>query len=108
MDRKSGPGNSGSHAANFCFHAASCHRACAMLPFCDRHVSVPRTDVAPVWTRSFTVSKEPVTLGQHLRKRRFELGLRQADSAVKLGVTCKTLSDWETDRIRPSLTMQPR
>jgi transcriptional regulator with XRE-family HTH domain len=79
-----------------------------MLPFCDRHVSVPRKDVAPVWTRSFPISKEPKTLGQHLRKKRFEMGMRQVESALKLGVTCKTLSDWETDRIYPSLTMQTR
>ena len=34
--------------------------------------------------------------------------MRQAESAVKLGVTCKTMSDWETDRIYPSLLMQER
>ena len=74
---------------------------CAMLPFCDRRVNLPRKDIAPVWTRSFPISKQPATLGQHLRRRRFEMGMRQAESAVKLGVTCKTLSDWETDRIYP-------
>jgi transcriptional regulator with XRE-family HTH domain len=79
-----------------------------MLPFCDRRVSVPRKDVAPVWTRSFPISKEPKTLGEHLKKRRFSLGLRQEESAVKLNVSCKALSDWETGRIFPSLTMQPR
>ena len=67
----------------------------AMLPFCDRHVSISRNNVAPVWTRSFPISKEPATLGQHLRKKRFELGMRQTESAVKLGITCKTLSDWK-------------
>jgi transcriptional regulator with XRE-family HTH domain len=79
-----------------------------MLPFCDRRVSVPRKDVAPVWTRSFPISKEPKTLGEHLKKKRFQLGLRQEQSAAKLGVSCKTLSDWETSRIFPSLTLQPR
>jgi len=49
---------------------------CAMLPFCDRHVSVPRKDVAPVWTRSFPISKEPKTLGEHLKKKRFGMGMR--------------------------------
>jgi transcriptional regulator with XRE-family HTH domain len=71
-------------------------------------VSVPRNDVAPVWTRSFPISKEPKTLGEHLKKKRFTLGLRQEESAAKLRVSCKTLSDWETGRIFPSLTMQPR
>jgi hypothetical protein len=32
------------------------------VAFCDRLVSVPRKDVAPVWTRSFPISKEPTTL----------------------------------------------
>ena len=49
-----------------------------MLPFCDRIVSVLRKDVAPVWTRSFPIAKEPTTLGQHLNlidpgSRRVEL-----------------------------------
>lgn len=69
---------------------------------------MPREGVAPVWTRSFPISKEPKTLGEHLKKKRFQMGLRQEESAAKLGVSCKTLSDWETGRIFPSLTLQPR
>src|ERR1039457_3404895 len=65
-----------------------------MLPFCDRTVSVARKDVAPVWTRSFPVAKEPTTLGQHLRKKRFMAGMRQTEAAVKLGVSNRTLSLW--------------
>ena len=34
--------------------------------------------------------------------------LRQEQSAAKLGVPCKTLSDWESGRIFPSLTLQHR
>jgi transcriptional regulator with XRE-family HTH domain len=79
-----------------------------MLPFCDRTVNVPRKNVAPAWTRSFPISKEPDTLGQHLRKKRFAAGLRQAEAAAKLGVNVRTLSDWETDRIYPSWNLQPR
>lgn len=79
-----------------------------MLPFCDRTVSVPRKDVAPVWTRSFPISKEPTTLGQHLKKKRFLARIKQSEAAQKLGVSDRTLSLWETDRVYPAWAFQPR
>jgi transcriptional regulator with XRE-family HTH domain len=79
-----------------------------MLPFCDRSVTVARKDVAPVWTRSFPIAKEPTTLGQHLKKKRFMAGMRQKETAVKLGVSDRTLSLWECDRIVPAWDYQPR
>jgi DNA-binding XRE family transcriptional regulator len=79
-----------------------------MLPFCDRSVTVARKDVAPVWTRSFPIAKEPTTLGQHLKKKRFMAGIRQDEAAVKLGVSNRTLSLWETDRVYPAWAFQPR
>jgi len=62
-----------------------------MLPFYERVVSVPRKDVAPVWTRSFPISKEPTTLGQHLKKKRFAAGIRQSEAARILGVSTRSL-----------------
>jgi transcriptional regulator with XRE-family HTH domain len=79
-----------------------------MLPFYDRSVSVARKDVAPVWTRSFPIEKEPATLGQHLKKKRFMDGMRQKQTAAKLGVSARTLSQWECDRIVPAWGYQPR
>src|ERR1017187_633986 len=79
-----------------------------MLPFCDRSISVDRKDVAPVWTRSFPIAKEPTTLGQHLKKKRFMDGMRQKQTASKLGVSARTLSLWECDRIVPAWAYQPR
>jgi len=79
-----------------------------MLPFCDRIVNVPRKDISPVWTRSFPVSKQPQTIGQHLKKKRFELGIRQIEAARKLGVSNRTLSLWECDRVPPVWANQPR
>src|SRR5208282_2767787 len=38
---------------------------------------------------------EPKTLGEHLRKRRGELGLRQKDVADQLGVNENTVVGWE-------------
>jgi hypothetical protein len=33
----------------------------------------------PVWTRSFPIAKEPATLGEHLKKKRFGAGIRQSE-----------------------------
>jgi DNA-binding XRE family transcriptional regulator len=79
-----------------------------MLPFCDRTVSVARKHVASVWTRSFPIAKEPTTLGQHLKKKRFLAGIRQSEAAQKLGVSNRTLSLWETDRVYPTWAFQSR
>src|SRR5262245_1891444 len=72
-----------------------------MLPFCMRTVDVPRKHISSVWTRSFPDSKQPKTIGQHLRKRRFILGLRQSQAVHKLRVSKRTLSLWECDKVYP-------
>jgi transcriptional regulator with XRE-family HTH domain len=74
---------------------------CAMLPLCDRAVSMSRKDVSPAWTRSWPISKRPETIGEHLRKKRFDLGPRQSQVARKLGVSERTLSLWECDETYP-------
>ncbi len=79
-----------------------------MLPFCERSISVARKDVAPVWTRSFPIAKEPTTLGQHLKKKRFVAGIRQSEAAQRLRVSERTLSLWETERVYPTWAFQPR
>jgi transcriptional regulator with XRE-family HTH domain len=79
-----------------------------MLPFCERVVTVERKDISPVWTRSFAVSKQPQTIGEHLKKRRFDLGIRQSEAAKRLEVSDRTLSQWEMDRVYPTWPFQPR
>jgi transcriptional regulator with XRE-family HTH domain len=41
------------------------------------------------------LTEEPVTLGDHLRRRRLELGLYQKDAAAKIGVTTSSVWNWE-------------
>jgi DNA-binding XRE family transcriptional regulator len=41
------------------------------------------------------ILKDPVTLGDHLRRRRLELGLYQKDVAIQIGVTASTIWNWE-------------
>ena len=79
-----------------------------MLPFCDRRVTVARKDVAPVWTRSFPIAKEPTTLGQYLKKKRFGAGIRQSKAAQLLGISARSLSLWECDRLFPTAPYHAR
>ncbi|MBI2073639.1 MAG: helix-turn-helix transcriptional regulator [Gemmatimonadetes bacterium] len=46
--------------------------------------------------------RELRTLGDHLRKRRLDLGLRQDDVARKLGVSLDTIRNWEVGRAAPA------
>jgi DNA-binding XRE family transcriptional regulator len=41
------------------------------------------------------LTQDPVSLGDHLRRRRIELGLYQKDVAVQIGVTASTIWNWE-------------
>ena len=45
----------------------------------------------------------PATLGEHLRKRRYERGLLQEAAADILGVDSWTLGNWEKDYTKPAL-----
>ncbi|HUT16318.1 MAG TPA: helix-turn-helix transcriptional regulator, partial [Anaerolineae bacterium] len=47
------------------------------------------------------------TLGDHLRKRRLDLGLLQRDVAGKLQVSRMTVCNWETGRTSPLLRFIP-
>ena len=58
--------------------------------------------------RDTSISKEPVTLGDHLRRRRLELGLYQRDVAVKIGVTASTIWNWENGWSSITLSCMPK
>jgi DNA-binding XRE family transcriptional regulator len=51
--------------------------------------------------RAKDYSKNPQTLGEHLKKRRRELGLLQRETAEMLGVSTDTVVNWEKDRTKP-------
>jgi transcriptional regulator with XRE-family HTH domain len=48
------------------------------------------------------------TLGDHIKKRRLELGLYQAQVARILGVTESTITNWEKNRTNPTLRLSPK
>jgi transcriptional regulator with XRE-family HTH domain len=52
--------------------------------------------------------KELVTLGDHIIKRRLNLGLYQKDVAVAIGVDTCTVTNWEKGWTEPELRLIPR
>ncbi len=44
------------------------------------------------------------TLGDHIRKRRLDLGLEQQQVAARLGVSESTVWNWENDRSQRART----
>jgi DNA-binding XRE family transcriptional regulator len=65
------------------------------LPFCQ---GVPVT-LKSLRQRYF--SGIPQTLGEHLKKRRKELGLLQREAATQMGISRKTCTSWEKDKTTP-------
>ncbi len=51
--------------------------------------------------------EKPRTLGEHLKKRRLDLGLRQRDAAKQIGVNPKTYENWEQEKYEPEVRFWP-
>ena len=60
----------------------------------------PFTPVCLKALRPLPYAREPKTLGEHLKKRRHELGLRQKDIAGRLQISQSTYITWETDQAK--------
>ena len=67
------------------------------MPFCDLTLRFQK----PQQFRGV-----PETLGEHLKKRRLELGLRQKDVAQRLDVSPWTVLNWEANKRTPSRRLQ--
>ncbi len=52
-------------------------------------------------------SENPKTLGEHIKKRRLELGLTQKHAANALGVKSWTVLNWETGQHQPPIRSIP-
>ena len=48
------------------------------------------------------------TLGDHIRKRRLDLGLLQKDVAVIVNATTSSVTNWEKNRTSPRLYLLPK
>jgi ribosome-binding protein aMBF1 (putative translation factor) len=70
------------------------------LPFC--HVRLRGQKPLPA-----SYPKELKTLGDRIRMRRLDLGLRQRDVAQLLGVHVTTVTNWEVGRSEPATRHVP-
>jgi transcriptional regulator with XRE-family HTH domain len=71
------------------------------LPFCHFTVKAERP-------RPSAYPQELKTLGDHIRKKRLDLGLLQREVAEKLGVDKDSVYHWEKNQYAPSLRVIPR
>jgi transcriptional regulator with XRE-family HTH domain len=66
------------------------------LPFCSLTLNSPKPP-------SKYYPKEINTLGDHIRKRRLDLGLLQREVAAKIGVDEISICNWERQRTLPEI-----
>jgi transcriptional regulator with XRE-family HTH domain len=71
------------------------------LPFCHVRLSAkkPKSEAYPAAL---------VTLGDHLRARRLDLGLLQKQVADEIGVDETSIYNWESNRVEPAVRLIPR
>ena len=70
------------------------------LPFCHVRLTTRKPD-------NPTYPKAVKTLGDHLRKRRMDLGLLQREVALQLGVDPMSVNSWEVGRTVPQVRFIP-
>jgi DNA-binding transcriptional regulator YiaG len=71
------------------------------LPFCHVHLEAQKPETRPY-------PKELKTMGDHIRKRRLDLGLLQRQAAAQIGVTDSCIWNWESNTTEPELHCLPR
>ena len=71
------------------------------LPFCQISLKAPKPQPSQY-------PKSLNTLGDHIRKKRLDLGLLQKDVATQIGVAEATIYNWETQRTAPTLYSIPK
>ena len=77
------------------------HRGRGSLPFCYLTLSAKRPPEK-------AYPKTLLSLGDHLRKRRLDLGLFQKDVAGAIGVDTTTIYNWENNRTSPPVRFIPK
>ena len=88
-------------AANFVeLHDKTATREHPRVAFCHAHRKGPRP-LPRAYPRVLA------TIGDHLRKRRLDLGLLQGEVADRLGVTESSVTNWELSRTEPELRFLP-
>jgi DNA-binding XRE family transcriptional regulator len=79
--------------------AANSHPCVALLPVGRKTLKSAKPKPYP---------SIPITLGDHLKKRRVEFGHIQRELAEHLGVSESTVRHWETNTTTPAIRFVPR
>jgi transcriptional regulator with XRE-family HTH domain len=79
----------------------------ALLSYGRVALPLPHVPLVFRWVRPKAYPENPRTLGEHLCKRRGELGLFQREVAARLGVNIWTYLLWEQDRTIPVVRYYP-
>src|SRR5262245_4545307 len=87
--------NQGSSNSRQAFACSPRRARIPMLPFCHVHLRAKRTDPR--------LPRQLKTLGDHIRKKRIELGLLQREVADLLGVDSQSVNAWERNYREPVL-----
>jgi len=74
---------------------------CRTLPFCHLRIRGVRRPLSPYQRLVKRCPEHPSTIGEHLRKRRIELGLEQKQVADILEVHRGSIQNWERNKGEP-------
>ena len=69
------------------------------------HTSRPRRLLPPHWKSNQQIPFQPQTFGEKIKKHRLELHWFQTGVAAKLGISSKSVSNWERGITSPSRRM---
>jgi DNA-binding XRE family transcriptional regulator len=74
------------------------------LGFCEIEISVPglKFRAGKKYPASLT------TLGDHIKRKRLDLGLWQKDVAERIGVSIDSITFWENNRSQPQIQFYPK
>ena len=73
------------------------------LPFCKVTLHRVRCLISPYFTETKGYPASPKTIGEMIRKRRLDLGLRQIDAAKAIGCDEMTIVNWEKGHRTPRI-----
>jgi DNA-binding transcriptional regulator YiaG len=75
------------------------------LPTCHLTLAAARPSISVYERAVKRYPDQPKTIGDHLRRRRLDLGLEQADVAKTFNVHRTSVQNWESSRYEPGTPM---
>jgi transcriptional regulator with XRE-family HTH domain len=78
------------------------------LPFCNLQIKALRSPHPDRWKCTQIIPMQPETIGDHLKRRRLQLHLMQAEIAKQLGVHVESVKNWERGAGTPKIRQIPK